>query len=99
MQATLSGGDQLFHPEISSITLGLKELGLRVKLDTVGTALLGPARVVFKGYGRAAKIEVDVIGRHVDFVSLPLDGARQETVERFRRGRGNLFDPCKGWDV
>jgi MoaA/NifB/PqqE/SkfB family radical SAM enzyme len=95
MQATLSGGDPLFHPEISSIALGLKELGLRVKLDTVGTALLGPARVVFKGHGRAAKVEVDDIGRHVDFVSVPLDGSRQETVEKFRRGRGNLFEETR----
>jgi MoaA/NifB/PqqE/SkfB family radical SAM enzyme len=90
-QATLSGGDPLFHPEILPMARGLKELGLKVKLDTVGTALLGPARVVFKGHGRAAKVEVDDISPHVDFVSIPLDGALQETVGNFRRGRGNLL--------
>jgi MoaA/NifB/PqqE/SkfB family radical SAM enzyme len=90
-QATLSGGDPLFHPEIVTIARGLTELGLKVKLDTVGTALLGPARVVFKGHGRVAKIDVGEIGAHVDFVNIPLDGARQETVESFRRGRGNLL--------
>lgn len=55
-QATLSGGDPLFHPEIVAIARGLRELGLKVKLDTVGTAFLGPARVVFKGRGQVAKI-------------------------------------------
>jgi hypothetical protein len=44
-QATLSGGDPLFHPEIVAIARGLTELGLKVKLDTVGTALLGPELV------------------------------------------------------
>jgi MoaA/NifB/PqqE/SkfB family radical SAM enzyme len=90
-QATLSGGDPLFHPEIVAIARGLSELGLKIKLDTVGTALLGPARIVFKGHGSAAKIEVDEISPHVDFISVPLDGARQETVGNFRRGRGNLY--------
>jgi len=90
-QATLSGGDPLFHPEIVAIAQGIRELGLKIKLDTVGTALLGPARVVFKGHGRVAKIEVDEISPNVDFVNIPLDGARQKTVENFRRGRGNLL--------
>jgi MoaA/NifB/PqqE/SkfB family radical SAM enzyme len=90
-QATLSGGDPLFHPEIVTIARGVRELGLKVKLDTVGTALLGPARVVFKGRGQIAKIEAAEIGPYVDFVNIPLDGARQETAEKFRRGRGNLF--------
>jgi MoaA/NifB/PqqE/SkfB family radical SAM enzyme len=90
-QATLSGGDPLFHPEIVTIARGVRELGLKVKLDTVGTALLGPARVVFKGRGQIAKIEAAEIGPYVDFVNIPLDGARQETAEKFRRGHGNLF--------
>jgi MoaA/NifB/PqqE/SkfB family radical SAM enzyme len=90
-QATLSGGDPLFHPEIVAIARGVRELGLKVKLDTVGTALLGSARVVFKGRGRVAKIEAAEISSHVDFVNIPLDGARQETAEKFRRGRANLF--------
>jgi MoaA/NifB/PqqE/SkfB family radical SAM enzyme len=90
-QATLSGGDPLFHPEIVAIARGVRDLGLKVKLDTVGTALLGPARVVYKGRGQAEKVEVCAIRPCVDFVSIPLDGACQETVARFRRGRPNLL--------
>lgn len=90
-QAALSGGDPLFHPEVVPIVSGLKALGLIVKIDTVGTALLDSAQVVFKGRGQVAKVDLDDIGPHVDFVSIPLDGSRQETVGKFRRGRGNLF--------
>jgi len=64
---------------------------MKVKLDTVGTAFLFPARIVFKGHGRAPRIDVADIGPYIDFVSIPLDGARQETVETFRRGRSNLM--------
>jgi MoaA/NifB/PqqE/SkfB family radical SAM enzyme len=90
-QATLSGGDPLFHPEFTAIAAGLSGLGLHVKVDTVGTALIGPARIVYKGRGRAARVDVADLAPHVRFVAVPLDGARQETVEAFRRGRANLF--------
>jgi len=89
-QATLSGGDPLFHPELTAITAGLAGLGMRVKVDTVGTALIGPARIVYKGRGRAAPVDVADLGGPAATL-VPLDGARQETVEAFRRGRGNLL--------
>lgn len=79
-QATLSGGDPLFHPEIVPIVSGLKDLGMKIKLDTVGTA---------------SKVEVTEIAPHVDFVNIPLDGARQETVTKFRRGRANLLSETR----
>lgn len=91
-QATLSGGDPLFHPEIVPITQGLKGLGLKVKLDTVGTALLGDAQMVFKGRGTVGKVDIADIAPHVDFVDVPLDGAQQDTVANFRRGRPNLLN-------
>lgn len=91
-QATLSGGDPLFHPEIALITQELKDLGLKVKLDTVGTAFLGNAPIVFKGRGTVNKVDVADIAPHVDFVNVPLDGARQNTVANFRRGRPNLLN-------
>lgn len=90
-QATLSGGDPLFHPEIVPILSGLKDLGMKIKLDTVGTAFLDDTPIVYKGRGTAAKVDVTEIAPHVDFVNIPLDGARQETVAHFRRGRANLL--------
>ncbi len=94
-QATLSGGDPLFHPEIVPILGGLKDLGMKIKLDTVGTAFLDDSPIVYKGRGIAAKVEVTEIAPHVDFVNIPLDGARQETVAHFRRGRANLLAETK----
>jgi len=90
-QTTLSGGDPLFHPEIVPILSGLKGLGMKVKLDTVGTAFLGDARIIFKGRGTASKVDVADVAPHVDFVNVPLDGASQETITNFRRGRVNLL--------
>lgn len=94
-QATLSGGDPLFHPEIVPIVGGLKDLGMKIKLDTVGTAFLNDTPIVYKGRGTAPKIEVTEIAPQVDFVNIPLDGALQDTIAHFRRGRANLLAETK----
>lgn len=94
-QATLSGGDPLFHPEIVPMAKGLKELGLKVKLDTVGTAFLGDTAIMFKGRGTAARVKVADIAPHVGYVNVPLDGAKQSTLANFRRGRPKLFDETR----
>lgn len=94
-QSTVSGGDPLFHPEIVLTLSGLKDLGLRVKLDTVGTAFLGDAAIVYKGRGTAEKVDITDIAPHVDFVNIPLDGARQDTIANFRLGRANLLNETR----
>lgn len=91
-QTTLSGGDPLFHPEIVPAIVGLKDLGMKVKVDTVGTALLGAAQIVYKGRGTVAQVDVNDLAPHVDFMSIPLDGASQKTIAHFRRGRAHLFE-------
>lgn len=68
---------------------------MKIKLDTVGTALLGDSRIAYKGKGTASKVEVTEIAPHVDFVNIPLDGARQETVANFRRGRAELLNETR----
>ncbi|HEU4913776.1 MAG TPA: radical SAM protein [Candidatus Saccharimonadales bacterium] len=90
-KATLSGGDPLFHPEIVAIARGIKGAGLEVKLDTVGTSFLDDVPILYKGRGLAPKVDVSSLKPHVDLVSIPLDGANQTTISRFRRGRHNLF--------
>jgi len=94
-QATLSCGDPLFHPEIVSILDGLKAKDLTVKLDTVGTLFLDNAPIIFKGKGLARRVSVDDIAQSVDYVNIPLDGASQPTVNRFRKGRPNLFNETR----
>lgn len=95
VQSTVAGGDPLFHPEIVPILKGFKELGLRVKLDTVGTSFLGDAQIVFKGKGTSPKVPVEDIAPYVDYVNVPLDGASQETVGAFRKGRSDLFNEAR----
>jgi MoaA/NifB/PqqE/SkfB family radical SAM enzyme len=94
-KATLSGGDPLTHPEVLTIIRGITELGLSVKLDTVGTALLDDASKLFYGQGEVPKIAIDDIARYVEVVGLPLDGSRDATVQEFRVGRPNLIDEIR----
>lgn len=92
---TLSGGDPLFHPEIPDIIIGLHELGYRIKLDTVGTAIYEDSQILFKGRGIVPRIELGPIKDKLESITLPLDGIDQQTVERFRRGRKNLLEETK----
>ena len=92
-QVTLYGGDPLHHPQIIPIARGIKELGMRVKLDTVGTALLGEqVRVVYKGKGEVPYVNVEDIAPYVDHINIPLDGSDQTILNHFRKGRSHLFE-------
>lgn len=69
---TLSGGDPLFHSEIEDVLVGLKGLGYRTKLDTVGAGFLEDARILFKGRGSSARLDIDRIKDTLESVTLPL---------------------------
>lgn len=92
---TLSGGDPLFHPEIVDIVNDLHDIAYRVKIDTVGTSLLEDSMIIFKGRGLTPRVDIDAIKDSVESITLPLDGADQETIEYFRRGRKNIFEETK----
>lgn len=97
-QITLYGGDPLSHPEIVDIVRGLHAQDFRVKLDTVGTAFLGPAQTIYKGRGMMDAVDVRDIAPYVDHVSIPLDVWAAEddpddpAPAAFRRGRPNIFN-------
>lgn len=92
---TLSGGDPLFHPEIDGILGGLHDIGYRIKVDTVGTALLEDSRIVYKGRGAVPRVDIEAVKHTLESVTLPLDGVDQGTIENFRRGRKNIFEETK----
>lgn len=100
-QVTLYGGDPLSHPQIVDIVRGIHERGFRVKLDTVGTAFLGPAQILYKGRGTMDQVDARELAPYVDHVSIPLDvWASQDDQSDpapalFRRGRPNLFEETK----
>lgn len=89
-QATLSGGDPLTHPEITDIILRIAELGLRVKVDTVGTAFLGEAPIKFFGRGLAEKVDIGALAPYIHTLGLPIDGSTEESRNNFRVGRAEL---------
>lgn len=89
-QVTFSGGDPLSHPEILGILADARDLGVYVKLDTVGTPLLGAAETVFFGKLQVQEITPTQLSGLVNQIGLPLDGFEGATQELFRKGRPRL---------
>ncbi|MBT8227080.1 MAG: radical SAM protein [Dactylosporangium sp.] len=82
---TVGGGDPLTRPDIIELLAGLRHLGLRIHLDTVGSAFLGSAPIRFRGHGSVPQVDASVVARLVDLVGIPLDGSTDEVFRRFRR--------------
>jgi MoaA/NifB/PqqE/SkfB family radical SAM enzyme len=91
-QVTLSGGDPLTHPELLPILKGIFNCGLRIKVDTVGTALLTDAPKVFFGEGITPKVHLRDIAPFVHTLGFPVDGASETTCRHFRTGRSRLLE-------
>ncbi|MBW1603773.1 radical SAM protein [Streptomyces sp. JJ66] len=82
---TVGGGDPLTRPDIVRLLRGLHSLGLRIYLDTVGTAFLGAARIRFMGTGTAEHVPADHVAAVTDLIGIPLDGSTDAVQEQFRR--------------
>jgi pyruvate-formate lyase-activating enzyme len=89
---TLCGGDPLSRSDIISLVSGITELGIPVKLDTVGTSFLGPSKLRFFGSGSVPKTDPAELLPLLNWIGIPLDGWSQESVTRFRKGRPRLFE-------
>lgn len=84
-KVTVGGGDPLTRPDVVDLLRGLRNMGLHIHLDTVGTAFLRDAPIRFMGRGMVPRVNpVDVAGL-VDLIGIPLDGADDETINLFRR--------------
>jgi MoaA/NifB/PqqE/SkfB family radical SAM enzyme len=82
---TVGGGDPLTRPDIVALLTGLHGLGLRIHLDTVGTAFLGPAPIRFMGTGTASRVPADEVAAVSDLIGIPLDGSTDAVQQQFRR--------------
>ncbi len=82
---TVGGGDPLTRPDIEDLVSGLREIGLTIHLDTVGTAFLRDAEIRFMGQGKVRRVDVDSLMRSVDQIGIPLDGSTDDVVRRFRK--------------
>lgn len=81
---TLGGGDPLTRPDLIDLLSGLRQLGLRMNLDTVGTAFVQNAEIRFMGRGTALQIDVGRVASLVDLIGIPLDGSSDAVLNRFR---------------
>ena len=88
---TIGGGDPLSRPDLPMLLKEIKMLGIKVNLDTVGTAFLQEADTIFFGKLSIPKLNPNEILENVDRISVPLDGSNNEICARFRKGRKELF--------
>lgn len=88
---TYCGGDPLSRPGIVELLHATKRIGLTVKLDTVGTPLLGPTSTIFFGRHPVDGINIEDISGAVDHFGIPIDGSDDDIMGQFRQGRGNFL--------
>ncbi|MDD3182297.1 MAG: radical SAM protein [Alphaproteobacteria bacterium] len=94
-KVTISGGDPISRPDILSLLEEVKKRSFQINLDTVGTALLGPARTIFFGNAIVPQVNAEKLSALVDLIGIPLDGPNSAVVETFRTGRNGIFQEQK----
>lgn len=82
---TVGGGDPLTRPDILALLSGIHAMGVRISLDTVGTAFLRDAPIRFMGRGTTARVDASIVADLVDVVGIPLDGSDDEVMRLFRK--------------
>jgi MoaA/NifB/PqqE/SkfB family radical SAM enzyme len=91
-EVTLCGGDPLSRADILELCEGIRPLSLYVKLDTVGTPLLGASETIFQGRGHVEAIDAARLAELVDLIGIPLEGPDDASISAFRMGRPGLFE-------
>lgn len=89
-QVTFSGGDPLSRSDILALLHDSWDLGLFVKVDTVGTALLGRSPLHFFGHGEVPQVPIAEFAKFVNEVGIPIDGSTNGIQKLFREGRAAL---------
>jgi MoaA/NifB/PqqE/SkfB family radical SAM enzyme len=84
-KVTLCGGDPLTRPDIVLLLTGLRETGVAISLDTVGTAFLRDAAIRFFGNGVVRRVDCRVVSALTDLIGIPIDGSTDSIQLQFRR--------------
>ncbi|MEV1006313.1 radical SAM protein [Streptomyces sp. NPDC049881] len=82
---TVGGGAPLTRPDIVPLLAGLRAQGLKIHLDTVGTAFLGSTQIRFMGSGTVDHVSAADVAPLTDLIGIPLDGSTDTVQQRFRR--------------
>ena len=91
-RVTLGGGDPLSRPNILAMIKAVKQIGYHIRLDTVGTPLLGETQSIFFGNNAVAAIPATALTGQLDIIGVPLDGNSNKAIETFRKGRPNIYE-------
>ena len=90
---TISGGDPLTITNLLAFLDDLRRIGVQsIKLDTVGTHLLGTSPYERVSPGTEGRLCLNSLLTRLDFMGIPLDGWSNATVSLFRAGRPQLYE-------
>lgn len=80
-KVTLCGGDPLTREDILYLIEEIKNIGLTVSMDTLGTPFIHDTKV---NKNIVSKIKIDKILKLVDCIGIPIDGSKNEIIKLFR---------------
>lgn len=87
-KVTLCGGDPLAREDILYLIKKIKEIGLTVSIDTLGTPLIRDIKV---GKNVVNKINVRELAKLVDCIGIPIDGSKNEIIKLFRPSNNDIL--------
>ncbi len=88
-KVTLCGGDPLTRKDIVNLLKQIKNIGMFITLDTVGTTLIRDVKcgnnIIYN------KVDIHKIAELVDTIGIPFDGSSNEIFKKFRQTNFDLF--------
>lgn len=88
-KVTLCGGDPLAREDIINLTDKIKEIGLSISLDTVGSPIIKDVKIDKKT--TIKQMDANKISNNVDVIGIPIDGSNNEIFKRFRQTKADLL--------
>ena len=91
-RVTFCGGDPLSRRDFLDITAEAHGAGFAVKIDSVGTPILGRAETQFFGQESVPRIDLSELAPYVEMFGVPLDGIDNTQCLEFRKGRPGIYE-------
>lgn len=89
-KVTLCGGDPLAREDIIDLIERIKEIGLSISLDTVGSSIIKDVKLGRKT--TIKQIDANKIAENIDVVGIPIDGSNNKTFKLFRQTKADLLN-------
>ena len=88
-KVTLCGGDPLTRKDILHLIKEIKNIGMSISIDTLGTPFIRDVKVNNDIINRIA---IEEISELVDCVGIPIDGSKNEIIRLFRPTKNDLLN-------